>query len=136
MRRPRTRFYDNLDPVTLEAALASFDLAAHALRRHLQVGRHAGDAGAGAGRAGRGQGGGPRQRASPELFLGITEPAAPGKANGLRTLFEAHGIPILDHHPGIGGRYSVFTNVGLLPPWRAGSMRAPCAPAPGTWSTR
>ena len=28
---------------------------------------------------------------------------------------EAHAIPILDHHPGIGGRYSVLTNVGLLP---------------------
>ena len=51
----------------------------------------------------------------PELFLGITEGAAPGRANGLRTLLEAHGIPILEHHPGIGGRYSVFTNVGLLP---------------------
>ena len=51
----------------------------------------------------------------PELFLGITERAVAGRANGLRTLFEAHGIPILEHHPGIGGRYSVFTNVGLLP---------------------
>ena len=50
----------------------------------------------------------------PELFLGVTEPRSPGKANGLRTLFEAHGIPLLDHHPGIGGRFSVFTNVGLL----------------------
>jgi glucose-6-phosphate isomerase len=27
---------------------------------------------------------------------------------------EAHAIPILDHHTGIGGRYSVFTNVGLI----------------------
>jgi len=26
-RRPRTRFYDNLDPITLQSALASFDLA-------------------------------------------------------------------------------------------------------------
>ena len=54
------------------------------------------------------------EKRAPELFLGITEPAVPGKANGLRTLFEAHAIPILDHHPGIGGRYSVFTNVGLI----------------------
>ena len=29
----------------------------------------------------------------PEMFLGITEPAVAGKANGLRTLLEAHGIP-------------------------------------------
>jgi len=55
------------------------------------------------------------EQRAPELFLGVTEPAVAGKANGLRTLFEAHGIPLLDHHPGIGGRYSVFTNVGLLP---------------------
>ncbi len=53
--------------------------------------------------------------ADPELFLGITEPARPGRKNGLRTLFEAHGIPLLDHHTGIGGRYSALTNVGLLP---------------------
>ena len=50
----------------------------------------------------------------PELFLGVTEPSVAGKANGLRTLFEAHGIPLLDHHPGIGGRFSALTNVGLL----------------------
>ncbi|MFM9718812.1 hypothetical protein ACKI15_46280, partial [Streptomyces galilaeus] len=51
----------------------------------------------------------------PQLFLGITEPAKPGKANGLRTLFEKHGIPLLEHHTGIGGRFSVLTNVGLMP---------------------
>ena len=50
----------------------------------------------------------------PELFLGVSEPAVAGKSNGLRTLFEAHGIPLLDHHPGIGGRFSALTNVGLL----------------------
>ena len=64
----------------------------------------------------------------PEMFLGITEPAVAGKANGLRTLLAAHRIPILDHHPGIGGRYSAFTNVGLLPAMArgldAGAVRA------------
>ena len=33
----------------------------------------------------------------PKLFLGITEPAQPGKANGLRTLFSKFGIPMLEH---------------------------------------
>jgi glucose-6-phosphate isomerase len=42
----------------------------------------------------------------PDLFLAITEPRAAGKANGLRDLFEAHGIPVLEHHTGIGGRFS------------------------------
>ncbi len=113
-RRPRTRFYDNLDPVTLQSALGAFDLAAtrfvvtsksgstpETLVQALAALAAAKDAGLAA--------------RLPALFLGITEPAAPGKANGLRTLLEAHAIPILDHHPGIGGRYSVFTNVGLLP---------------------
>src|SRR5689334_1307008 len=112
-RRPRTRFYDNLDPITLQSALASLDLAGarfvitsksggtpetlvQALAT-LAVVKEAG-----------------LESRMPEMFLGITEAAVPGKANGLRTLLEAHGIPILDHHPGIGGRYSAFTNVGLL----------------------
>jgi len=113
-RRPRTRFYDNLDPVTLQAALGSFELGA---TRFVVISKSGGTpetlvqalAALGAVEsAGLG-------KRIPDLFLGITEPAVPGKVNGLRALFEAHGIPILDHHPGIGGRYSVFTNVGLIP---------------------
>jgi glucose-6-phosphate isomerase len=48
-------------------------------------------------------------------FIGITEPAKSGKANGLRDLLSADGIRIMDHDPGVGGRFSVLTNVGLLP---------------------
>ena len=48
-------------------------------------------------------------------FLGITEPAKPGKANGLRALLGAHRVRMIDHDPGVGGRFSVLTNVGLLP---------------------
>jgi glucose-6-phosphate isomerase len=50
-----------------------------------------------------------------DRFLGITEPARPGKANGLRDLLAAHRIPMMDHDPGVGGRFSVLSNVGLLP---------------------
>lgn len=56
----------------------------------------------------------------PKLFLGITEPEKPGKANGLRDLFSSLGIPMLEHHTGIGGRFSCLTNVGLLPALAAG----------------
>jgi glucose-6-phosphate isomerase len=113
-RRPRTRFYDNLDGVTLESALASFDLAD---TRFVVISKSGGtpetlvqalSALAAVQAAGL-------EARMPEMFLGITEPAVPGRANGLRTLFEARGIPVLDHDPGIGGRYSVLTNVGLLP---------------------
>src|SRR4030095_16095007 len=51
----------------------------------------------------------------PDIFLGITEPAIPGKANGLRDLLGKNRVPILDHDPGAGGRYSALHNVGLLP---------------------
>ena len=113
-KRPRTRFYDNLDGVTLAGALAELDLAA---TRFVVTSKSGGTAETlaqaiatlsavdAAGLSSR----------IPELFLGITEPAAPGKANGLRALFESLGIPLLDHHTGIGGRFSCLTNVGLLP---------------------
>src|SRR5712671_1563415 len=84
-RRPRTRFYDNLDPVTLQSALASFDLAA---TRFVITSKSGGTpetlvqalaALAAVKAAGL-------ESRMPQLFLGITEAAAAGKANGLRTL--------------------------------------------------
>ncbi len=48
-------------------------------------------------------------------FLGITETAKPGKANGLRAMLGAHNIEMMEHDTGVGGRFSVLTNVGLLP---------------------
>ncbi len=113
-KRPRTRFYDNLDGATLAGALAELDFAN---TRFVVTSKSGGTAETlaqvivtlsavkAAGLEAR----------IPELFLGITEPAAPGKANGLRALFESLRIPLLDHHTGIGGRFSCLTNVGLLP---------------------
>jgi glucose-6-phosphate isomerase len=112
--RPRTRFYDNLDARTLERALAGLDFATTrfvvisksgntpetliqaiaAIEAVRQVGL---------------------EQRIPELFLGLTEPAAKGKTNGLRDLCEALSIPTLPHDPNIGGRFSGLTNVGLLP---------------------
>jgi glucose-6-phosphate isomerase len=51
----------------------------------------------------------------PDLFLGLTEPAQGNRRSGLRVLLDEHRIAMLDHDPGVGGRYSVLTNVGLLP---------------------
>jgi glucose-6-phosphate isomerase len=114
-KRPRTRFYDNLDGDTLSAALGSFDDLATV--RFVVTSKSGGTPetlvqALAAIAAVKAQG---HEKLIPDLFLGITEPAVPGRANGLRTLFETHGIPLLDHHAGIGGRFSVFTNVGLLP---------------------
>ena len=113
-RRPRTRFYDNLDGVTLASALASFELAATrfvvisksgATEETLVQALAALAAVKAAGLEAR----------MHEFFLGITEPRVEGKRNGLRTLFAAHAIPLLDHHPEIAGRFSALSNVGLLP---------------------
>ena len=51
----------------------------------------------------------------PDIFLGLTEPAKPDKKNGLRDLLGRFKVPMLEHHTGVGGRFSVLTNVGLLP---------------------
>lgn len=40
--------------------------------------------------------------------------------NPLRRLAENHRLPSLDHDPGVGGRYSVFSLVGILPAMIAG----------------
>jgi len=113
-QRPRTRFYDNLDATTLASALASLELPT---TRFVVVTKSGGAAetlvqALAALAAVRAAGLAARMH---ELFLGITEPATHTKRNGLRALFEAQNIPLLDHHPGIGGGYAVFTNAGLLP---------------------
>ena len=51
-----------------------------------------------------------------EHFIAITEP----KDNALRRVAARHGMRMLEHDPGIGGRYSVLSNVGLLPALVAG----------------
>jgi glucose-6-phosphate isomerase len=111
---PRLHFMDNLDPQTYGAVLAKLPLPQ---TRFVAISKSGGtgetlmqtiaalealkDAGLAA--------------QIPDLFLGLSEPAAPGKSNGLRSLLGAHKVALLDHHTGIGGRYSVLTNVGLLP---------------------
>jgi glucose-6-phosphate isomerase len=111
---PRLHFMDNLDPETFGALLKLLPLAS---TRFLAVSKSGGtgetlmqtmavlsalkDARLG--------------DRIPDLVLGLTEPTAAGKRNGLRDLFTAHKVAMLDHDPGVGGRYSVLTNVGLLP---------------------
>ena len=109
---PRLHFVDNLDPVSFSALLDRLQLrtarfaaisksggtgetlmqaiaALHALK---QAGLKAAD-----------------------HVIGISEPANAGKANGLRALLAPEGVAFLDHDTGVGGRFSVLTNVGLLP---------------------
>jgi len=107
-------FIDNLDPHTFAELLAKLP---HATSRFVAISKSGGtaetlmqtiavlsalrDAGL--------------QTRIPDIFLGITEPATSGKANGLRDLLGQYHVPMLNHDAGVGGRYSVLTNVGLLP---------------------
>jgi glucose-6-phosphate isomerase len=110
----RLHFMDNLDPDTYAALLGKLPLAS---TRFVAISKSGGTAetlmqtiaaltaAKDAGLAAR----------IPELFLGLSEPEKPGKRNGLRALLAHHGVRMLDHDPGVGGRFSVLTNVGLLP---------------------
>jgi glucose-6-phosphate isomerase len=116
---PRLHFMDNLDPDTYAGLLARLPLAA---TRFVAISKSGGTgetlmqviaalaAVRAAGLADK----------IPELFFGITEPAVAGRRNGLRDLLGGHGVAMLDHDPGVGGRFSVLTNVGLLPAAVAG----------------
>ncbi len=112
--RPRTRFYDNLDPLTQLGTLDEGDLAT---TRFVIISKSGGttETLAQAVTALSAVKAAGLEVAIPNLFLGISEPSVDGKRNSLRDLFEAHRIPMLDHHTGIGGRFSCLTNVGLLP---------------------
>ncbi|MDJ1157878.1 glucose-6-phosphate isomerase [Chelatococcus sp. SYSU_G07232] len=112
---PRVHFLDNLDPLTFEGLLQRLPLATSrfaAISKSGGTGETLMQAIAVLGALDRA---GLRAMAG-EFFLGLSEPQKEGaRRNALRALLEPEGAPFLDHHTGIGGRYSVLTNVGLLP---------------------
>src|SRR5262245_43882404 len=111
---PRLHFMDNLDPASFGGLLQNLPLASSrfvAISKSGSTGETLMQVTAAiaavreAGLAAR----------IPDLFLGLTEPAKNRKRSGLRVLCDELSIAMLDHDPGVGGRYSVLTNVGLLP---------------------
>lgn len=54
--------------------------------------------------------------AIPGHLMAIAEPGN----NPLRRMCETHGVDVLDHDPKVGGRFSVLSQVGLLPAMIAG----------------
>jgi glucose-6-phosphate isomerase len=111
----RVHFLDNIDPHTMEEILKQYDLrqvgflvisksgsTAETLCQFLIV----------LGKALTVY----SQQAIGQHFMVITEPTQ----NPLRTVAERYGIPVLAHHPLIGGRFSVLSLVGLLPALFAG----------------
>lgn len=107
---PRIHFFDNLDPHTFERALKSFDLRT---ARFLVISKSGTTAETLAQMFAvmgvlQAAGGGKYMKFH---FAAITEPGD----NVLRRVAERVGFPVADHDPGIGGRYSVLSNVGLVP---------------------
>ena len=109
---PRLHFIDNLDPHSYQAMLEKLPLAT---TRFVAISKSGGTAETlmqtiAALSALKNAGLDPRNG-----FLGLSEPAREGKRNGLRDLLSKHQVPMLDHDPNVGGRFSVLSNVGLLP---------------------
>jgi glucose-6-phosphate isomerase len=113
--QPRLHFLDNIDPATFEALFAAIDPARTGV---IAISKSGGTAetmtqfaicidwl---------------RTKLDPDAVgrhtIAVTEP----RDNPLRQLAARLTVPILDHDPGIGGRYSVLSNVGLLPAMLAG----------------
>ena len=111
---PRIHFMDNLDPETFGTFLTRLPLPT---TRFVAISKSGGTGEtlmqAAAVLAALKQAG--LEKRIGELFLGLSEPAKPGVRNGLRDLLGAYQVPFLAHDPGVGGRFSVLTNVGLLP---------------------
>src|SRR2546421_3830121 len=110
---PRLHFVDNLDPESYSTLLAKLPLATS---RFVAISKSGGTgetlmqtiAALAAVRAAG------LEARTGELFFGISEAAKPGRNNGLRDLL-GPSVEMLEHDPGIGGRYSGLSNVGLLP---------------------
>ncbi|HVM78036.1 MAG TPA: glucose-6-phosphate isomerase [Stellaceae bacterium] len=112
---PRLHFLDNIDPLTFDALREAIDFSRtgaiaisksggtpETLTQFMLVLDALGK------RVGRAELG--------KRCLVLTEPAA----NPLRALAEKSAMRILDHHPDVGGRFSVLSNVGMLPAMIAG----------------
>ncbi len=100
---PQLHFIDNLDANSYAGMLAKLP---HATTRFVAISKSGGTAETlmqtiAAMSAVKGAG---LQTRIPDIFLGITEPAKSGKANGLRDLLGKFRVPMLDHDTGVGGR--------------------------------
>lgn len=104
---PRLHFLDNIDPHTFTCYFKALDLKKTAFLVVSKSGSTAETLGQFLGLLSRVRAG----QVLPKSVIVLTEPGD----RPLRLLAQKHGMTILDHHPQIGGRFSVFSNVGLLP---------------------
>lgn len=117
--RPQLLFFDNLDAASLVKGLDALDLAA---TRFVVISKSGGTAetlsqmliaiqrlkAAGL------------ESSISKLFLAVSETRRDGVANGLQNLCASFDIPTLPHPDDIGGRYSAFSVVGMMPAFARG----------------
>jgi glucose-6-phosphate isomerase len=114
LEKPRVHFLDNLDPLTFEAVLKRLPLKT---TQFVAISKSGGTGETlmqtiatieALKKMGRG-------KKIADHIIGLSEPKRSGRPNGLRELLESFGCFLLEHDTGVGGRYSVLSNVGLLP---------------------
>lgn len=110
--RPRLHFLDNIDGFTFDQLLGALDLGQTHIVLISKSGTTAETLAQGIALLSAFIESG-REIAIPRHFTAITEPAGDSR-NGLRALCDQYDIPVLDHLPDLGGRFSVLSNVGLL----------------------
>ena len=112
---PRLHFLDNVDPDTMAGLLGALDLKRSGL---IAISKSGGTAETLA----------QVLALLPELEAAVGGDGLPGhmavitepRPSPLKAIAERYGLPCFDHDPGIGGRFSVFSVVGVLPALVAG----------------
>lgn len=112
-RLPRTRIFDNLDPRSLELSLKILDLETTRFVVISKSGNTVETLVQAAVVCALFKQAGLEDKIGRSM-LGLSEPRVEGVKNGLRDLLEDFGCAFLEHHTGIGGRFSSLTNVGLI----------------------
>jgi len=113
---PRLHFLDNVDPDGFEQALAGLDPARTGALVVSKSGTTAETVAQALVLLPRLAAAGKDALAARAIV--ISDPA--GTVTPIRRLAAHYGIPVMDHEPGIGGRFAALTNVGLLPAAIAG----------------
>jgi glucose-6-phosphate isomerase len=111
---PRLHFLDNVDPRTFEALLVGLDPARTGI---LAISKSGGTAETLAQLLALLPA---LERAGADDLAGRVTVITGAATSPLRRLAERRGFACLDHEPGVGGRFSVLSNVGALPAMIAG----------------
>ncbi|MFN0262574.1 glucose-6-phosphate isomerase [Tepidamorphus sp. 3E244] len=110
--KPELHFLDNLDPLTLDAALAALPLDK---TKFLSVSKSGGTGETLIQTTVAIEALKAADLAVADHMRGLSEPIEEGGKNALRTLLGEYDATVDEHVLGLGGRYAALSNVGLVP---------------------